>query len=482
MSKYTEFNQTALDLVGGTENLKHVAHCATRLRITFKSKSKTKKELWDAKWVEENLKKLGCIGVVPKSDQVQFIIGPGVDAAYDEFCQIANWTGAVDVVDDAEEEKEEKPHRGFSGIIYTIGNFMGPLFMPIIPALIVGGIIVSLKNFAVNYFGLDATSSTVQLLLSLNEAGFYFLPIYLGYTAAKQLKTPPVLGMMLGAAMLTPTYTSGAITEFFGIPISQVKYSSTIIPIVLGCFFLSVVYKFVKKIVPEVMTFLLTPLITMIIVVPVQLIVLGPISTFLSTYIGAAVIWLANTFGFIFTPLFALAFPYIVMTGLDKSFYAVGAEVFAARGFNNVTGAMAFISNICVGSAALAVSRTIKTKEERGMVASFGITALCGITEPAWYGALITRPKALIGVGIGAVSAGLFAGIAGLRTFLSVGPCPGWLTLTYFIDSNGGLHYVIIGIITAVIATMVSFTATTILLRGEKKETQPIPETAEAAM
>ncbi|WP_315357861.1 PTS transporter subunit EIIB, partial [Salmonella enterica] len=241
MSKYTEFNEVALELIGGKENLKHVAHCATRLRITFKSKEKTKDELWDAKWAEENLRKLGCVGVVPKSNQVQFIIGPDVDAVYDEFCQLANWNGLsktnTEIDNEITNDEEEKSRRGLSQIVYKIGNFMGPLFMPIIPALIVGGIIVSLKNLAVNYFGLDAGSSTVQLLLSLNQAGFYFLPIYLGYTASKQLKIPPVLGMMLGASMLTPIYTSGEITDFLGINIPQVTYSSTIIPIVLGSFF-----------------------------------------------------------------------------------------------------------------------------------------------------------------------------------------------------------------------------------------------------
>lgn len=90
MSKYTEFINTALDLVGGSSNIKHVACCATRLRITFNKKSKVNENLWDAKWTEENLKPLGCVGVVPKTDQVQFIIGPNVDEVYEEFVQVAN--------------------------------------------------------------------------------------------------------------------------------------------------------------------------------------------------------------------------------------------------------------------------------------------------------------------------------------------------------------------------------------------------------
>lgn len=103
------------------------------------------------------------------------------------------------------------------------------------------------------------------------------------------------------------------------------------------------------------------------------------------------------------------------------------------------------------------------------MIASFGVTALCGVTEPAFYGALLSRPKALIGTAIGAVSAGLVAGLFGLRTFVQ-GGCPGYLTLLFFVDQNGGLHYVWIAILVAAIATIVSFTATKVILSRDMKK------------
>lgn len=473
MSKYTEFAKMALELVGGRENVVHVAHCTSRLRITFKSTKATEKELWDAQWIEENLKELGCIGVVPKDKQVQFIIGPNVDDAYKEFCDLANWNGNAGTDIEEEDEAAEEEKHDIKWAINRFGNFAGPIFMPLVPALIVGGVILSLRYLAVNYFNLDTSSGTANLLLSIYEAGYYFLPIYLGYTMSKQLNMPPILGMMLGGVMLSPRYTSGVITDFFGINILQASYSSTIIPIILGCFFLSFIYKKVKKVVPEVMTVFLTPLITMIIVVPIQLIILGPLGNYLSTYVGNAIVWFGNTLGFISTPLLSFIYPYLVMLGLDKTLFAIGTEIIATRGFNNVTGAIGFISNICIGATALAISRTIKNKEQKGMIASFGVTALCGVTEPAFYGACIQRPKALIGTAIGAITAGLFAGITGLRTFV-LGGCPGWLTLTYFIDPNGGLRYVILAAITAAIATIVSFVATTIILKVTDKSAKEV--------
>ena len=119
-------------------------------------------------------------------------------------------------------------------------------------------------------------SGTAQLMLMIFDAGFAFLPVYVGYTLASQLKMQPIMGAFLGATLIAPRFATGTVTDFFGIGIPQVSYSSTVIPIVLGVFFMYYVQKVLKKIIPEALTFFLTPLITMIVVVPVTLIVLGP--------------------------------------------------------------------------------------------------------------------------------------------------------------------------------------------------------------
>lgn len=468
MGMYSEFAQKALDLVGGRENLTHVTHCATRVRITFKSKKATKPELWDTKWIDENLPNVGCAGVVPRDKQVQFIIGPNVSDAYNELIEAAKWDPSNeennDIVLDSDED--EGPH-DIRWALNKFGNFVAPIFMPVVPAFIVGGIILSLRNLAANYFGLSTDSGTAQLCLAIFNAGFSFLPIYIGMTMSKQLKIPEILGMMLGAVMITPRFISGSVTNFLGIPIPQVSYESTIIPIVLGVFFLSFIYKRVKKIVPEALTFFVTPLLTMIIVVPVQLIALGPLGNYLSGGVGKFVTWLGDTTGPIAQPILSALYPYFVMFGIDKALSPIGIELIATQGYNNITSTMGFVSNICIGGSALAVAHSIKNNEaQKGMISSFGVTALCGVTEPAFYGALIQRPRCLIGTAIGAACAGLFAGIAGLRTFVE-GGCPGYLTLTFFIDQSGGIHYVLMAIITAVIATIVSYVATTIIIKKD---------------
>lgn len=157
------------------------------------------------------------------------------------------------------------------------GNFVAPIFMPVVPAMITGGMILAIKNLLVNYFGMGVDSGTAQLMLMIFDAGFAFLPVYVGYTLASQLKMQPIMGAFLGATLIAPRFATGTVTDFFGIAIPQVSYSSTVIPIVLGVFFMYYVQKVLKKIIPEALTFFLTPLITMIVVVPVTLIVLGPI-------------------------------------------------------------------------------------------------------------------------------------------------------------------------------------------------------------
>ena len=132
---------------------------------------------------------------------------------------------------------------------------------------------------------------------------------------------------------------------------------------------------------------------------------------------------------------------------------------------------MGLVSNLCVGGSALAVDFHIKDKAQKGMISSFGITALCGVTEPAFYGSLIMRPKCLIGTAIGAVCAGLVAGIFGLQNYV-VGGCPGLLSFFYFLPADGSTGNIILYFVVSIVAIIVSFLATTIIL----KKTSPVGE------
>lgn len=227
--------------------------------------------------------------------------------------------------------------------------------------------------------------------------------------------------------------------------------------------------KLLDKIIPQILKFFLKPLLVMVIVAPVTLIVLGPIGTILSDYVAQGIMWLYNTIGFIAIPILCAVYPYMVMLGLDKALSPIGIQLITTVGYNPITSVMGYVSNICIGASTLAIASEEKNIAQKGLYNSFGVTALCGVTEPAFYGALIGRPDALKGTAIGAIVSGLFAAIFQLKAFVQ-GGCPGLLTFVYFIDNNGSLYYVFISIITAIIAIVVSFLATKIIIRHKNSK------------
>lgn len=447
-----------LEHVGGVDNINRVAHCATRLRINYKDKAKVDMEALKAV--------PGMAGVVERQGQVQVIVGPRVNDAYNDFLTVSGWKPeheGGDVVPD----DENIPHDAMYWM-NKFGNFVAPVFMPIVPAFVVGGMILAIRTLLTNYFGVPSDSGTAQTIMTLYNAGFVFLPVYLGYSFAAQLKMQPIMGMMLGAVMICDRYTSGNVTDFLGIAVPQVDYSSSVIPIILGVGAMYWIDKGFKKIIPDALIYFLKPLLTMVIMVPLELIVLGPLGTELSSYVGMFFVWLMDTFGIIALPIMAVAQPYMVMLGLDKALSPISLELYANLGYNPLTSPSGFISNLCIGGAALAVTLMIKQdKVKRGMLGSASITALCGVTEPAWYGGLLMRPRTWIGVAIGAAVSGIVGGFLGLRTF-TMGACPGLLTFLQYVNpENGDLHYVFVAAVVAVLSIGISFIATYAILKHD---------------
>lgn len=468
MGKYKELSEQALKAMGGIENISYVTNCATRLRINYVNKNKVD---------EEALKNLpGSAGIVPKpaNKQYQIIIGPNVRDAYYEFITVSGWkddgssapAGANDPIDD------EPVKKNLMYFVNQFGAFMTPIMMPVVPAMIVGGMILAFRNLLMNYFGMTFSGGTYNLALAIFDAGFKFLPIYIGWQTAEQLRIKPILGAMLGAVLLSSYLPE--VTDVFGIPVYEASYGSTVIPSLLGVLFMAPVYKFFNKYIPESLSFFVVPILTMIVVVPVVLVVIGPAGQMMSSYIASFALWITDTANILAQPILSAVYPYMVMIGLDKGIAPIGVELIASLGYNSVTSVMGFVSNIAVGASALAVATSIKHDTvKRGMNTSFAITALCGVTEPAFYGTLLTNPFALIGTAIGAVSGGLLAGAVGLRAYVQ-GGCPGWLTLVFFIDNNGGIQYMLWAVAVGALTTIVSFVATKMVLAtiAKKKATQ----------
>ncbi|MBQ4342551.1 MAG: PTS transporter subunit EIIC [Erysipelotrichaceae bacterium] len=466
MGKYQEMCEKALEAMGGLENISFVTNCATRLRINYINKSKVD---------EEALKNLpNSAGLVPKhaNKQMQIIIGPNVRDAYYEFLDVSGWkdngsgapAGANDPVDDEEEVKKD-----LLWLVNKFGSFMTPIMMPVVPAMIVGGMILAFRNLLMNYFGMTFEGGAYWLVMAIFNAGFNFLPIYVGWQTAEQLRIKPILGGMLGGLLLSSYLPQ--VTDIFGIAVPAGSYGSTVLPVLLGVVVMAPIYKFWNKVVPEALSFFVVPILTMIVIAPIELVLIAPLGSAASGAIATFATFITDKANIIAQPILAALYPYMVMIGLDKGLSPIGLELMTTLGYNAVTAPMGFISNIAVGGSALAVATTIKNDvAKKGMFSSFGVTALCGVTEPAFYGVLLTNPVSLLGTATGAVAGGLLAGAIGLRTFVQ-GGCPGWLTLVFFVDTSGDATYMFWAVAVAVLTTVTSFIATRVILAtiGKKK-------------
>lgn len=453
MAKYTKMAEGILKDVGGLENIKFVEHCATRLRIHYYSKNKVD--------VEAVKKEDKVVGVVEKSGQIQIIIGPEVNDAYNDFLDVSgfNPNQTENVTSEVEDEPEEK---NFMYYLNLFGNKCAAIFMPIIPAMITGGLILAIKNLLVNYFGFTDDSGTAQLLLNIFTAGFSFFPVWIGYSFAKSLRMEPIMGGFLGAVLYVCSDAEGL--DFLGITVPTVTYASSVLPVILGVGVMYFVDKGLKKIIPEMFIYFLKPILTMVIVTPITLIILGPIGTELSNAVGYGIQSVMSVAGWIAMPILSALYPYMVMLGLDKAFTPIMAQSIAEIGYDPFNMVMGLVSNLCIGGSALAVAFHLKDKGQKGMISSFGVTALCGVTEPAFYGSLIMRPKCLIGTAIGAITAGLIAGVFGLKNYV-VGGCPGLLSFFYFLSPDGSTGNIILYLVVSAVAIIVSFVATTVILK-----------------
>lgn len=455
---YKKLAQTILAAVGGEENVSAVTHCATRLRFNLKN---------DGGADTEQLKKTkGIMGVVNKGGQYQIVIGSDVGSVYKELLELGSFEGAAG---SGSSEKQEKK----SPIIAVLDTIAG-IFTPIIPAITGAGMLKAVMALLVSFKVIHTDSQTYQMLNFFADAAFYFLPFLIANSAAKKFKCNAYMAMSIAGVMLHPNFQAmmnaakeaGTGLHFIGLPVSIVTYSSSVIPIILGIWFMSFVEPIADKVSPKPVKFFTKPLLTLIITAPVTLIVLGPLGNIIGNVIAAGITFL-NTYASWLVPLVVGTFtPLMVMTGMHYALIPIGINNIATAGFDTVVGPGMLGSNIAQGGAALAVAFKTKDLDLKQLASSAGITAVCGITEPALYGVNLKYKKPLIAAMIGGGVSGLFLGITGVGRYTS--GSPGLLALPGYIGTDG-LRNITFAAIGAAIAFGVSFLVSFILGIEEEK-------------
>lgn len=435
--KYQELAAKVLDLVGGKDNVEHVLHCATRLRFNLKDQG-----CMD----ESGLKKLkGVLGLVKAGEQIQVIIGPDVDKVFDEVQvllgneQLEGELTANTVKAGQEIKKRWTAKVFFLGILDALSGSLGPV-IPVITACAFFKMLTSLLG--PDMLGvLTAESNLYTLLTFVGDAGFYFFPVIIGYTAAKKFNVMPVLGILLGCIMMHPTFVAmaseGTSFTVYGIPCMVQNYGSTILPIIISVWLMSYVERFFNKFLPSSIRTVFAPAFTIAVMLPITLCIVGPAGAFLGNYVVGGLLGLQNIIGFVGMALIAALYPLLVMTGMHMVLITALFQVFATQGFDGFAGpALTFASFSVMGVCVGAMLR-IKNREQKALAAEFAVTAIvAGTSEPCLYGICTRYKRPFIGLIAGGFAGGLYAGIAGVISANLV-PSTNFMAALAFTGSTG---------------------------------------------
>lgn len=463
---YKKLAEEILQNVGGSANVSGLTHCATRLRFNLKDEGKAKTDV---------LKKTkGVMGVVSSGGQYQIIIGSDVANVYkplSELCQITDSKGR---------ESEKKQSWGAKAI-----DTLSGIFTPILPALTAAGMLKAVLSLLVAFKVVDSASQNYQIIYFMADVTFYFLPIMLANSAAKKFKCNPYLAMMLGGILLHPNFVnmvaasqeSGEAIRLFMIPIYNASYSSSVIPIILAVGFMGLVEPFADRISPKAIKFFTKPLITILVTGVVALSVLGPIGYIISNYIADG-IRAAESFGWLLSMVMGAVFPLLVMTGTHYAIVPIGINNRMTIGYDTMIYPNNLASNIAQGGAALAVAFKSKKSDIKQLASSSGITAVCGITEPALYGINVRFKTPLYAAVAGGGIGGLFMGLFRVKNYS--GGSPGLMTLPSYIggDSLRDLYLACVG---AAIAFVASFVISYIMFKDPAEETEDVKAEPEAS-
>ena len=384
-----------VEAVGGASNISAAAHCAPRLRLVIADESKINQQALDD---NEDLK-----GTFAAGGMFQIIVGPGdVDQVYANM--VANH-GVREVSKDEAKEEAEKGGNLFSRFIKMIAD----IFVPILPALVAGGLMMAINN-VMTAEGLFGEQSLTQmypgiadyaaLINMVSSAAFASLPVLVGFSAAKRFGGNVYLGAAIGAAMVSTdllnAWNTGAALageaqvsywHIFGMDVAKIGYQAQVIPTLAVTYVMCLIEKSLHKVLKGTADFLLTPLITMLVTGFLAFTIIGPVTRVAAEYLTWGINWTYSTLGVFGGLLFGLVYSPIVVTGLHQSFPAIEIPLLPVNGgVGDFIFPVASMANVAQGAAALAVFFKTRDAKLKGLAGAGGASAVFGITEPAIFG------------------------------------------------------------------------------------------------
>lgn len=440
MGKYRDDAEKLLEYVGGKKNIAAVTHCATRMRFVLNDQSKAN---------EKAIEEIPSVkGMFTNAGQFQVIIGNDVSTFYNDFTDVSGIEGVS-------KEQSKAIAKNNQNIVQRAIATLAEIFTPLLPAIIVGGLMLGLRNFLegvpLEALGGQTITQASTFWNGVNgflwlpcEAIFHFLPVGITWSITRKMGTTQILGIVLGITLVSPqllnaysvSSTSAAeiaqnYTWDFGFfTIDKIGYQAQVIPAMLAGFLLVYLERFFRKWIPEAVSMIFVPLFSLLPTILAAHMVLGPIGW----QIGSGISWVVNAgltsplnwlFGFIFGGLYAP----LVITGLHHTTLAIDSQLVADFGTTNLWP-MIMLSNIAQGTAVLAIwflHRGNKKEEQVSVPAT--ISAYMGVTEPAMFGINLKYVYPFVAAMVGSAFGGMLITATNTRALgIGVGGLPGFLS------------------------------------------------------
>ncbi|MBS3177266.1 MULTISPECIES: glucose PTS transporter subunit IIA [unclassified Pseudoclavibacter] len=467
----TGFDALAYDIVegiGGKDNIRNVVHCITRVRFTLKDTEAANDDL------VKNLD--GVIDVIKAGGQYQVVIGPAVEDVYDAVVRVIGGTGEAS----PDDETVERPTTivgwfqfGFSSLIGVITGSMIPVIGLLAASGILKGILALLTQFGV----VESDSSTYALIDAMSSSMFYFLPIIIGFTAARRFGSDPIIVAIIGGVLVFPSVVSMSDpaadgytvvsqlgntifnADFFGIPVALPQgnaYAYSIFPIIVAAYLASLLEPQLKKYIPAVVRMIFAPLLEVFIISTVMLVVFGPIIMTISGGIANGINGVLEVNYAIAGLIIGALYQCLVIFGLHWAVIPLVASQIAIDG-SSPLNAIISATMVAQGGGALAIWIRTRSQKIKTLAGPATISAFCGITEPAMYGLNLKYGRVFITASAGGAVGGFLTGLMDVNMYGFTGAFVGFPS---FVNPAGLDHSFFGFLIASTAALVVSFTLT----------------------
>ena len=436
MGKYSDDAKKLLEYVGGKQNISAVTHCMTRMRFVLADPEKA-----DVAKIEA-LKSVK--GTFTQAGQFQVIIGNDVSVFYNEFTSVSGIEGV------SKEEVKQEAKGNMNPVQKAVAN-IAEIFAPLIPAIIVGGLILGFRNIIGEIQFMNGGTETLievsqfwagvhSFLWLIGEAIFHFLPVGITWSVTKKMGTTQILGIVLGLTLVSPQLLNAyAMAPGVEVPVwnfgfftmQMVGYQAQVIPAILAGFVLVYLEKFFKKITPQAISMIVVPFLSLVLAVIAAHAVLGPVGWAVGSWVSKVVYaGLTSSFRWLFATVFGFIYAPLVITGLHHMTNAIDLQLMAEFG-GTMLWPMIALSNIAQGSAVLGMIYLQKHNEEAKQISIPAcISCYLGVTEPAIFGVNLKRGFPFISAMIGsAIAATVSVGSNVMANSIGVGGIPGILSI-----------------------------------------------------